>query len=432
MHTDDSLKQQWEAYDAERERWRHKNRFYHDYVEKLILFHLPKHHSVLRVEKPFGELPKAGAPYDYVVAADLLGNIYDIQAFFEEVKVVLSPTGRVIVTQYSTLWEPVLRLASFLKLRAPTTEQSWISRGDLENFFALAGFEVVQSNSKLLFPKYIPLVSAFFNTILANLWPFSRLGLVHVAIARPFPTVLKNKPSISIVVPARNEAGTIERIINELPNEGSFAEIIFIEGHSTDNTREVIEKAVASYKGEKKLKYAVQDGRGKGDAVRKGFGMAKGDILAIYDADMTVLPEDMKKFYDALVHGRGDFINGSRLVYPVGKGAMRLANIVANKFFGMAFSWILGQPIKDTLCGTKVLWRKDYEALVANRHFFGDFDPFGDFDLVFGAAKLHLKIIDLPVRYRDRVYGATNISRWKHGVLLLRMTIFAARKLVFF
>lgn len=428
---DETLKKHWEAYDAKREHWQRRNRFYHAYLEKLIRFHLPVEKRVLRVARPFDPLPRGDAPYDYVVISDLLGYVYDIQHLLNEVGSVLAPSGRIIVTQYSTLWEPVLRFGSFIGLRSPVAEQNWISQSDLRNFFALAGFEVVGSGTKMLFPKYFPLISAFFNTVLANLWPFSRLGLIHYAIARPLLAREKENPSISIVVPARNEAGTVKRIIEELPTLGAFTELIFIEGNSTDNTREVIQKEVKEYKGEKRLKFAVQEGKGKGDAVRMGFAMATGDILAIYDADMTVPPEDMRKFYGAIREGRGDFINGSRLVYPVGKGAMRLANIVGNKFFSLAFSWILGQPIKDTLCGTKVLWRKDYEAIAANRSFFGDFDPFGDFDLIFGAVRLHLKIVDLPIRYRDRVYGSTNIQRWRHGVLLLRMTVFAAKKLKF-
>ncbi len=430
MHTDELLRKQWVAYKARREYWRRRNRYYHKYRDALARFHVPAKAKALFVEDPF-ELPVGGEKYDYIVISDLLGYVYDIQDFLKRLEKLLAPTGRLVITHYSTLWEPVLRFASLLRLRAPSTEQNWISSLDIENFLRLSGFEVVQKGKKMLLPIYIPLISAFFNTLIANMWPFSKLGLIQYAVARPIKFARRTKPSISIVVPARNEAGTIKRIIDEIPDMGSFTELILIEGNSTDNTRDVIEKEVAAYTGKKKLQWGVQSGKGKGDAVRKGFAMATGDILTIYDADMTVPPEDMQKFYDAIVDGRGDFINGSRLVYPVGKGAMRLANIFGNKFFSAAFSWILGQPLKDTLCGTKVVWRSDYDAIAANRAFFGDFDPFGDFDLIFGAAKLHLKIIDLPVRYRDRVYGSTNISRWRHGLLLLRMTVFAARKLKF-
>jgi hypothetical protein len=111
--------------------------------------------------------------------------------------------------------------------------------------------------------------------------------------------------------------------------------------------------------------------------------------------------------------------------------AMRFLNLCANKAFALLFSWLLGQPVKDTLCGTKVLTKSNYQKIAENRSYFGDFDPFGDFDLLFGASKLNLKIQDLPVRYRERVYGQTNIQRWKHGWLLLEMVAFAAAKLKF-
>jgi glycosyltransferase involved in cell wall biosynthesis len=223
----------------------------------------------------------------------------------------------------------------------------------------------------------------------------------------------------------------IKRIVEELPELGSRTELIFIEGHSQDNTLEEIKNTISNYKGPKTIKFAVQNSKGKGDAVRKGFEMADGDILMIYDADMTVPPAELKKFYNVLVSRKGEFINGSRLVYPMEKQSMRVLNYIGNKFFSFMFSWLLGQKIKDTLCGTKVLWKKDYEDIKRGRSFFGDFDPFGDFDLLFGAAKLNLKIIDLPVHYRERTYGETNISRWRHGWLLLKMTIFAMKKIKF-
>jgi glycosyltransferase involved in cell wall biosynthesis len=330
------------------------------------------------------------------------------------------------------LWEPALRLASRLGWRQGPIEQNWLSPHDLENFAYLAGFEVVKSGTKMLVPFYFPLLSVFCNKFLVNIFPFTRLGLFHyVVIRRSEREQLSKLPSLSIVVPARNEAGTIEKIARELPELGSGTEIIFIEGNSHDNTYAEIERVAQLSFGAKIIKFAKQSGKGKGDAVRKGFEMASGDILTIYDADMTVPPEDVLKFYRAMVEGRGDFINGSRLVYPMEKESMRLLNFFGNKFFSLMFSWIIGEPLKDTLCGTKMLWHRDYEAIKRGRPFFGDFDPFGDFDLLFGAAKLNLKIVDLPVHYRDRIYGATNISRFSHGWLLLQMTFFAMGKLKF-
>ncbi len=425
------MKEGWERYKARKDHWQRKNSYYYEYVAQLVRFLVPEGKRVLVVDDPVEGFSRADGVYDYVVISDKLGYLQDIQGFLHEAAGHLGEDGRIVVTQYAALWEPVLILGAWLGLRSPSTLQNWVSAHDLNVFFSLSGFETVKSGKKMLLPIYIPLLSEFLNSVIANLWPFSTLGFIDYAVARREPARYPKAASLSIVVPARNEAGTIKRIIDELPSCGTFTEVIFIEGNSTDDTRAVIEKVVKEYKGPHKVQWGVQEGKGKGDAVRKGFSMATGDILAIYDADMTVPPEDMKKFFDVIVSGRGDFINGSRLVYPLEKQSMRLLNYFGNQFFSAAFSVILGQRLKDTLCGTKVLWRRDYDAIARNRSFFGDFDPFGDFDLLFGAAKLNLKIIDLPIRYQERTYGTTNISRWKHGALLRRMTAFAAGKLVF-
>lgn len=423
-------------------------RYYYNYLESFINFIVPNDARVFRLEvSSVREKTKTGHQNffssnqaeicDYIVATDALGYIHDIETFFRESKVSLNRDGRLFITQYSALWEPIVRLASKMGLRNALIEQNWLSLNDLKNFSYLAGLEVVKSGTKMLLPLYIPLVSYFFNNILANIWPFTHLGLFHYIVMRkPNVAIFDKTPSISIVVPARNEAGTIEKIARDLPTLGSFTEIIFIEGNSTDNTWGEIQRIAklaetGTFGAGKKIKIGRQGGKGKGDAVRVGFDMAEGDILAIYDADMTVPAESIPRFYSAIVENKGDFINGSRLVYPLQKESMRVLNFFGNKFFSLAFGWILSQPLKDTLCGTKVIRKKDYEKIKKNRAFFGDFDPFGDFDLLFGAAKLNLKIVDLPIHYQERIYGTTNISRWKHGWLLLRMTAFAARKLKF-
>ena len=235
---------------------------------------------------------------------------------------------------------------------------------------------------------------------------------------------------VSVVVPARNESGNIAAIFERTPEMGCGTELVFVEGHSTDDTFATIESEMARHP-ERPSQLLRQLGKGKGDAVRLGFSKARGDVLMILDADLTVAPEDLPRFLDALQSGKGEFINGVRLVYPMHKQAMRFFNLLGNKSFSLAFSWLLGQSIKDTLCGTKVLWARDYQRIAAQRAYFGDFDPFGDFDLLFGAAKLNLKIVDMPIRYRERTYGTTNIQRWRHGWLLLQMVAFAGRRIKF-
>lgn len=373
--------------------------------------------------------------FDVIILSDLVNDLWDVQAVFEKLHTLSHHRTRVILNIYSRVWEIPLNLAQRLGLSTPNLSQSWFTVEDVTNLLQLAGFEVIKHNQEILFPLDWPPLSTLANRYLVKLWPFSYAALTNVIVARPKPqsalTAQKSQPPVvSVIVPARNEAGNIANIVTRVPKLGGGTELIFVEGHSKDDTFSVIEQTLKQHP-QLNSKLFRQAGKGKGDAVRLGFAQASGDILMILDADLTVPPEDLPRFYDALVSGGGDFINGVRLVYPMESEAMRFFNLIGNKFFSLAFSWLLGQPIKDTLCGTKVLWKKDYELIAANRAYFSDFDPFGDFDLIFGATKLNLKIVDLPIRYRERTYGTTNIDRWKHGWLLLKMVSFAARRLKF-
>lgn len=368
--------------------------------------------------------------FDVIILSDLVNDLWDVQQVLERLRPLCHPRTRLMLNTYSKLWEWPLGVAQRAGLSRWHLRQNWFTPGDLANLLYLSGFEVMRHQQEVLWPVRTPLVERLFNRYLVKIWPFRHFALTNFILARPQPTPAGGEPTVSIVVAARNEAGNIENIFNRVPQMGGGTELIFVEGHSTDDTYGAIERAIAARPGAN-AKLFRQDGKGKGDAVRKGFAEASGDVLMILDADLTVPPEDLPRFYGALVSGKGEFVNGVRLVYPMESQAMRPLNLIGNKFFSLAFSWLLGQPVKDTLCGTKVLWRDEYRLLVANRPYFGDFDPFGDFDLIFGAAKLNLKIVDLPVRYRDRTYGTTNISRFRHGWLLLQMTAVAARRLKF-
>ncbi len=370
--------------------------------------------------------------FDYIILSDLLNDVWDVQAIFNNIKKYTKPNTRIIINTYNRVWEVPLGLIRKLGLSKPNLEQNWLTVPDISNLLELSGFEVVRTTQEILFPANIPILSKFLNRFVVRLWPFNHFALTNIIIARLKPNIfeIKSQFKVSVIVPARNEEGNIEEIIRRTPNMGTSTEIVFVEGHSTDNTLEAINQSITKYPN-KNISVFTQLGKGKGDAVRLGFSKASGDVLMILDADLTVPPEDLPKFYDALNNGTGEFINGVRLIYPMEDEAMRFFNLLGNKFFSYAFSWLLGQPIKDTLCGTKVLWKKDYERIAVNRLVFGDFDPFGDFDLIFGAARLNYKIVDLPIHYRARKYGSTNIQRWRHGFLLLKMVAFAARKLKF-
>jgi SAM-dependent methyltransferase len=369
-------------------------------------------------------------PFDVIILSDLVNDLWDVQAVFEEVARLCAPRTRIVINVYSRLWEIPLEISRRLGLSKPTLYENWLTVDDVSGLLSLAGLEKIRAWPEILFPLPVPLISGFLNRLLIRFWPFTEMGLTNVVVARrsPLPSPKAARPQVSVIVPARNEAGNIPEVFARVPEMGSGTELVFVEGHSKDHTLEAIEAGIAANP-ERPSKLLRQSGSGKGDAVRLGFAHAGGDVLMILDADLTVPPESLMRFYRALVEGSGEFINGVRLIYPMEKQAMRFVNFIGNKVFSLAFTWLLGQPIKDTLCGTKVLWKADYEKIAANRAYFGDFDPFGDFDLLFGAARLNLKIVDLPIRYRERTYGSTNIQRWKHGWLLLRMTLFAFRRL---
>jgi SAM-dependent methyltransferase len=370
--------------------------------------------------------------FDYVIMSNLVGSLPDVQHALEQVHRVCRPDTRIIITSYNQLWQPLLSFADRMGVHTPEPLQNWLAPADLENLLFLTGFEPIRGGYRCPFPVEVPLLSTFINRTFSVLPGFRLLGLVTYVVARPQPQGVAPgpEPSVTVVIPCRNERGNIEDAVRRTPEMGSHTEIIFVDGNSTDGTPEEIERVMRTAGRGRDIRLIHQgSGVGKGDAVRKGFAAAKGDVLMILDADLTVPPEDLPKFYRALVGGRGEFVNGTRLVYPMQKEAMRFLNYLGNRFFSAAFTWLLEQRFRDTLCGTKVLTRRNYQAIAAGRSHFGDFDPFGDFDLLFGAAKLNLKIIEVPIRYRERTYGSTNIRRFRHGLLLLRMLPIAFRKL---
>jgi len=373
----------------------------------------------------------SGLPmYDAIVCDRLVHSVLDIRALLSSLRGRLTDHGRIYLTTFNYLWEVPTRLAERLGWKVPSPMANWLSESDYRNLFELAGLESVRYEDRLLLPMPVP-GSGLVNRYLAKLPGWQRLSLYRVYVLRKtdIPEPRSRSVTVTVVVPTRNEAGNVDGAINRTPVMGAGTEMIFVEGGSSDGTWEKIQQAVADYRGPLKLRAYQQTGKGKGDAVRLGFEKATGDLLMILDADLTVPPEELPVFFDAAVRGQWDYLQGTRLIYPMDPEAMRFFNKIGNVAFSQLFSYLLQQPIKDTLCGTKVLWRTDYQRLAANRHVFGDFDPFGDFDLIFGAARLGLKIGEIPVRYRERVYGQTNISRWKHGWMLLKMSSVAARKL---
>jgi SAM-dependent methyltransferase len=381
------------------------------------------------------EIEFGARQFDFIIFSDLINDLWDVECVLQRLRHHCHPGTRLVFNFFSQLWALPVSAARRLGAATPTLLQNWFTCHDLDNLLELTGYQPLRQWGEIVCPIAVPALARVANGLLAKFFPFRLLAMTNLLVARPMPTVAAReqdgrRPTVSVIVPARDEAGNIEQAIARIPEMGGGTEIIFVEGNSSDDTYATIERCIAAHPGRRAI-LLKQRGKGKGDAVRAGFEAASGDILIILDADLTVAPEDLPRFFHALTSGRGEFVNGVRLVYPMDEDAMRAANLVGNKFFSWAFSWLLGQKIRDTLCGTKVLWAKDYRRIAANRAYFGDFDPFGDFDLLFGAARLNLRIIEVPVRYRSRQYGTTSIQRWRHGLLLLRMVVFAARRIKF-
>jgi SAM-dependent methyltransferase len=451
----------FDRFAQEEPRWKSRNRTYHRLVAQLMRFHIPRgarvleigsgsgdllaalepaegvgvdvsggmvaaaraRHHGLRFERAAGEDVRLGETFDYIVLSDLLPYVHDLLELFRRVAEHSHGRTRIVINSYSRAWRPLIRLAELLRLKPRKPLKNWVSPHDVVNLLELAGMEPVTRESRILFPKQVPLLSTFLNGFLGSLWPFNHFSLAYWIVARPLPREL-DEESVSIVCPCRNEEGHVRELVERIPDFGVPTELIFVEGGSTDDTRGEILRQIEAHP-DRDIRLVPQEGKGKGDAVRAGFAAAKHDVLMILDGDVSVSPEDLPKFHRGLLEGRAELVNGSRLVYDVEPGSMRFLNMLGNRVFARLLKAIIGQRMKDTLCGTKVLLRRDYERIAAGREYFGDFDPFGDFDLLFGAARLGLKIVDLPVRYHPRTYGETNIRRWRHGTLLLQMATFA-------
>ncbi|MGI8422857.1 MAG: glycosyltransferase [Chloroflexota bacterium] len=486
----------FDKYAQTRAAWRHRNYFYYRALERLALGEIPPGARVLElgcgigdllaaVRPSFGvgldvshemvrearrrhagasgtlqflradahELPLRGV-FDYVILSDLLGHLEDIQRVLDRLHAVCTPQSRILITYWNFAWQVPVLLAERLGTKMPQGAQNWLGMTDVDNLLKLADYATLSRGTRLLLPRQVPILSTLFNEELLRL-PFLKLmGLTTYWIAQPQLGCAAEPLSCSVIIPCRNEEGNIPACVDRLPALGTRTEIIFVDGASTDGTRDRILEQIERHP-ELDIKLIdqmprkdapaidriaddepVPSGRqvkmlrlGKGDAVRKGFAAATGDVLFILDSDLTVPPEDLPKFLEPLATGKAEFVNGTRLVYPQEDEAMMPIRYLGNKFFSLLFTWLLGQPIKDTLCGTKVLRKRHYDRIAANRSYFGDFDPFGDFDLLFGAARLGLRIIEVPVRYRRRTYGYSKVKVLEHGPLLLKMGLIAFRRL---
>lgn len=388
----------------------------------------PDLHFVLGDVEDEVVLEQLDGPFDVIVLSDTIGSLDDVQLTLANLHRLCGPETRIVISYYNRLWAPILRISQWLGLQMPQREQNWLSGRDIASILDLADFEVVRLDTRQLLPRRVFGIGRIVNRYLGTLPGFRVTALRSYVVARSLRGRSPQSVSASVIVPCRNEAGNVAAAVDRTPRFCDDLEFIFVEGHSSDDTFGAVERVIATHP-DVDIKLVRQDGTGKGDAVRKGLALARGEVLMILDADLTTPPEDLPKFYQAINSGHGELVMGSRLVYPMEEEAMRALNTAGNKFFSLVFTWLLNQRITDTLCGTKVLTRDNYDRISAGREYFGEFDPFGDFDLIFGAAKQNLRIVEVPVRYRARTYGSTQISRFRHGLLLLRMTGVAYRRL---
>lgn len=396
------------------------------YLEKQILkslkFIIPEEAKVLSVNRDTEhqlETLDSREKFDFILIRSV-ENLADVKVLLNRLKKHCEAYTRIVLVHNNYLWRPFLKL------------QSWISQQDIYNFVRLSHYELLSLKMEILIPFYVPVFSYLLNRFVARLPFFRLLTLKRITVVRPlFPS--NGQPySVSVVIPCKNEAGNIEPAVQRIPPLGKHTEILFCDDQSTDGTETAIKEVMQKYQ-DKDIQFVRGPGLCKSENVWAGFEKAKGDILIILDGDLTVLPEELTHFYEALALGIGEFINGSRLVYPMHKKAMRFLNAVGNKIFSILFSYIIDTPIKDTLCGSKALWKRDCQKIIAMRHRWKIQDRWGDHVLILGAAKNHLRIIDLPVHYTERLYGTTKMTnRLKNGWTMLKITGTGLLKLKFY
>jgi SAM-dependent methyltransferase len=467
----------YDALGDEREQWLERSRYYYDTLQHLLRLIVPRGSRVLAVGCGSGEHLAALEPslgvgvdisaamldiarrrhpglewhhqaaeelslpehevrdgkggFDFVLMVNVVGELADVLAAFKRLRPLVRPDTRLVIFSYNHLWEPLVRPAARLGLKLDNPTQNWLSMEDLRGFLHLAGFEVVKTGVRMPCPKYVPGLAELLNGVVGRLPVLQSLGFIRFLVARPQAALPKpvREYSCTVVVPCKNEEDNVPVIPERVPRMGSFTEIVFVDDASDDATAERVRQAMARHP-DRPIKLVDGPGRGKGAAVRAGLAQASGDVFMILDADMTVMPEDLPSFFEAITENRGELINGTRMVYPLGGNSMRAANILGNKLFAMLFSFLIEQRVTDTLCGTKVLKRDDYARILAARDYFGDIDRWGDYDWIFGAAKNNLKIVELPIHYVERVAGVTKMTnRLRNARIMLRMCWAALWKL---
>lgn len=402
-----------------------------DLSEKMVEVARQRHPSLTFVKgnvELATDISSLEGPFDYILMSDLVGHMFDAQMTLELIHKLMSRRTRLVITFHNSWWEPFMRLWIKIGRAMPRPTLNWFAFNELVDLLKLEEHDLVQWQRREISPIRLLGLGSIVNKFLAPLPGFNALCFRYYLVARSRRSAEQRAAGVTLLIPCRNEKGNIEGCVKRSPEFGSFTELLFVEGNSSDGTYEECCRVRDTFP-ERRIRVLKQTGKGKGDAVRLGFHEAAGDIVMIVDSDLAVPPEYMPRIYRFLAEGGGEFINCTRLVYPMAEGAMKPLNYVANRLFAKVLSYLLNQRFSDTLCGTKALFKDDYMAIEAERTRLGSLDPFGDFDLIFGAARANLKIVEIPVRYDARSYGSTQISRFADGWMLFKMVWRAFRQL---
>jgi hypothetical protein len=401
-----------------------RHSYYHARIQRTLAFLIPSDKTLFVVK----DIPQKHFPakqFDYLFLDGSLGKTNDICDLLKKIRRLCHPSTRLIIYQHNHLWQGILTLAERLALKRNEGIHNWLSVGDVTMYLSGAAFDVTRIFRHTMMPLSLfgigSLINGFFD-----LFPFfDMFKLDQFIIARPLP-ILSEKAdipqSVTICLTVRNERGNIEPIVKKLPLLCDRQEILFVEGHSTDGTREEIERVIATNP-EKNIRVIGQPGKGQGDAIRVGFKEAQGEVIILYEGDGTSDPRDLYYVWEAMQSKRFEFIEGSRLVYPFHTKAMPWTNKIGNMIFAKWFSFFLGQRVTDVLSGIKAILKKDYELLYTQWGFLGVPDPFGDFELLYGAARMGLKFGEIPIHYYPRPYGTPKTRVLFHGLRLLAMAI---------